>query len=104
MLPKEKKTNQRRKKLFLGAACLAVVFLGAVQIMVANRLATKGEMIGQYEVEADWLNKENQKMANEIVKLSSLNQIASRSGELAFKSEVTVIYLPRPVVVALKGE
>lgn len=104
MSQKDQKTGNQQGKLFLGAACLVIVFLGAVQVLVANRLATQGEVIKKYEVEAAWLGEENQKVANEIVKLSSLNQIASRSGDLAFESEVAVLYLPRPVVVALKKE
>lgn len=104
MPEKDKKAENGKGRFLFRAACLLVVVLAVVQIWAANRLATKGDLIGKYEVEAAWLREENQKMENEIVKLSSLSQIASRSGDLAFKQEVTMIYLPRPVIVAFKEE
>lgn len=81
-----------------------LVVLAVVQILLANRLATKGDLVRKYEVEAAWLKEENQKIENEIINLSSLSNIASRSGDLAFKQKMAVIYLPRPVMVAFKEE
>jgi len=98
---KEKKQikNHRGKVAFL--LLLAVIgVLAVVQILVANRLATQGDLIKKYETEAYWLDEENQKIENEIVKLSSLSHLASESARLAFKKETPVLYLPKPVVVA----
>lgn len=104
MSQKDKKEENGRGRFFFRAACFLVVVLAVIQIWAANRLATKGDVVRKYEIEASWLEKENQKMENEIIGLSSLSQIASRSGDLVFKQGVTMIYLPRPVIVAFKEE
>lgn len=104
MTQQDKRPENGRGKLLFWAGCLLVVLLAVVQIWVANRLATKGEVVRKYEVEAAWLREENQKRENEIVKLSSLGHIASRSGDLAFKEGTALIFLPRPIVVAFKED
>lgn len=93
---KKTKGNITFLLVFLIAGVLAVA-----QILVANRLATQGDLIEKYEIEARWLNEENQRMENQIIGLSSLSEIASRSGKLAFKKGIPVFYLPRPIVVAM---
>lgn len=98
-----KKKNLRGRIIFL-LVFLIVGVLAVAQILVANRLATQGDLIKQYEIEARWLNEENQRIENEIIRLSSLSHIASQSGKLAFKKETSVLYLPRPITVALKEE
>lgn len=102
MFQKDKKTENRPRGWFFQATCLMLVILAVVQILLANRLATEGDLVRKYEVETAWLKEENQKIENEIINLSSLSNIASRSGDLAFKQKMAVIYLPRPVVVAFK--
>lgn len=93
--------NPKGKITFL-LAFLVICVLAVVQILVANRLVAQGDLIKKCETEAYWLKEENQRMENEIIKLSSLTSIASRSAELAFKKETSVLYLPRPVTVALR--
>ena len=97
--------NKEKIKNFQGKVTFFLLFvivgvLAVVQILVANRLATQGDLIKKYETEAYWLDEENQKIENEIVKLSSLSHLASESARLAFKKETPVLYLPKPVVVA----
>jgi len=100
---KEKIKNPRGKVTFL-LVFLVICVLAIAQILVANRLATQGDLIRKYETEARWLSEENQKIENEIIKLSSLSHIASQSGKLAFTRNISVLYLPRPVVVAMGEE
>lgn len=97
----EEKKKVRGKIVFL-LVFLVVGVLAAAQILVANRLATQGDLIRKYETEAHWMNEKNQKVENEIIKLSSLSHIASRSAELAFIENISILYLPKPVVVAVK--
>lgn len=99
---KGNKTKNSRGKITFLLIFSVIGILAAAQILVANRLATKGNLVRQYKAEARWLSGENQKVENEIIKLSSLSHIASRSAKFAFKEDISVLYLPKPVIVALK--
>lgn len=77
-----------------------IVFLGLAQIIVANRLATQGELLRQYQIETERIIEESQRIENEIVKLSSLSHIASQSARLGLMKSPRVVYLPGSLPIA----
>lgn len=71
------------------------------QLLIANKLATDGEKVSEIEGLTQHLEDENIYLANQVVMLGSLNQIAERARDsgLVKVSRVEVI-TPIPVAYA----
>jgi hypothetical protein len=89
-------------RVVVGLIISAIILLGLAQVIVANRLATQGELIKQYEIETQEIVEGNRKVEKEIVKLSSLSCIASRSASLGMRRAFDTIYIPGSIPIAME--
>lgn len=106
-------TNYSRKKLrfslsnFIRPRSLLILFsaVGAIlllaQLLIANKLATDGEKVSKIEELTLLLEEEDVNLANQVVTLGSLNQIAKRAQELGLvKVNRVEVITPIPVAYA----
>lgn len=94
----DKVRSQIVVSLIVGVA----VLLGLAQIIVANRLATQGELLREHQIEVTKITGENQRLENEIVRVSSLSYIASQSARLGLMRTSNIVYLPEPLPIAME--
>jgi cell division protein FtsL len=100
--PKTVKLKKTNSKVFVSLITGAIILLGLAQIIVANRLVTQGELIKQYEIEAQEITGENRRIESEIVKLSSLSYIASQSACLGMARTFDVVYILGSIPIAME--
>lgn len=79
-----------------------VLILAIIQLVVAHRLATLGEVVHLCENKAVQLEQENLKMAEGISQVGSLSKISLRAEELGFVHANKVVHLTPQIPVALK--
>lgn len=71
----------------------ALIFLGLVQVMISNQLATAGEKLTQLDREIKALEEENGSLRKEIAVSSSLTTIAEKAEEDGFLKAESFLYL-----------
>lgn len=91
--------KQSRLHLVLIGVVLILAFL---QIVFANRLITTGEILQKLEQEAQILESENNKIANQIASQGSLQALKEKIDKLGFDKNPSVLHLSTESQVALK--
>lgn len=89
--PEEQKKGFSRRYIALSVICLFVLML--VEIWAGNNVVAYGEKFEKLSTLQKTLNLENQILENEIAEKESLNNIASRSGELGFSEPQSIQYI-----------
>lgn len=89
--PEEQKKGFSRRYIALSVVCLFVLML--VEIWAGNNVVAYGEKFEKLSTLQKTLNLENQILENEIAEKESLNNIASRSGELGFSEPQSIQYI-----------
>ena len=92
----------KRPRLIIVLILLLIVGLSVVQAVVANKISTTGIQLGEVQAEITSLKKDNAILHEKILALSSLNHIASVSGEMGFVPNTSHVYLSTPLPLALK--
>lgn len=89
--PAEPGKDYSKKYICLVVVCLIMLML--VKIWASNNVVTYGEKFEKLSTLKKTLNMENQILENEIAKRQSLNNIASKSGELGFSEPQSIQYI-----------
>lgn len=89
--PEEQKTGFSKKYIALSMVGLFVLML--VEVWAGNNVVAYGEKFEKLSTLQKTLNLENQILENEIAKKKSLNNIASKSGELGFSEPQSIQYI-----------
>jgi len=97
-----KKINMKKPALFIGILILLVVILSVVKIFVSNKIATSGEILGEYQQEIDSYKTENAILAERVYSISSLTNIASEASRLGFIEQGSDFVLNGQLPIAAK--
>lgn len=97
---KSDKRNLRPTKL-IWLIFVLIFFLFSAQLAVSHRLATAGETVKKFEVEADRLSEESTFLKEEIGRMGSLSRISSEAARLGLNRASQVLHLTPQVPVAL---
>lgn len=89
--PEEPKRGFSKRYIALSVVGLFVLVL--VEIWAGNNVVAYGEKLEKLSTLQKTLNLENQILENEIAEKESLNNIASRSGELGFSEPQSIQYI-----------
>lgn len=89
--PDQPKKGFSKKYIALSLICLFVLML--IEIWISNNVVTYGEKFEKLSSLQKTLSLENQILENEIALRQSLNNIASRSGELGFSEPQSIQYI-----------
>lgn len=95
-----RKPEKKQSKLPL-LLISVVLILAFLQIIFANRLTETGRVLQRLEEEAGKLEKENQKLANEIAAQGSLGELKDKVEKLGFVQNPSVLQLTQEKEVAL---
>lgn len=87
------------KLIWLIFALIFVLFFA--QLVVSHRLATAGETVKKFEVEAGRLSEENTLLKEEIGRMGSLSRISSEAARLGLSRASQVLHLTPQIPVAL---
>lgn len=89
--PEIEKKTYSKKYIVLVIICLFALML--VEIWVSNNAASFGEKFAKLSQLTKTLSLENQVLENEIAKIESLKNVASRSAELGFSQPESIQYI-----------
>lgn len=89
--PEEVKSRFPKKYLSMGIVFFLVLML--VGIWASNNVAEYGEKFAKLSALAKSLSLENQVLENEIAKMQSLNDVASKSAGLGFSEPESIQYI-----------
>lgn len=100
----QEKLDARNRRLRLATAfvSITVLLLGALQIVVSNRLANLGAKIEEENAKIDLLTAENRLLEEELRQKESLANISQKAKELGFVDAKSIYYLVPQVPVAMK--
>lgn len=101
MTAKKSQTPPRHfSKLSFGLLMLVLGLLVG-QIVLSNRLATKGKRLAQLDQEIDTLTVENKRLRTQQAEQVSLSELAQAAGKAGFVKQPPVVVLPQDQTVAL---
>lgn len=86
-------SKKRFSKKYLGPVVVCLFVLMLVEIWVSNNVVTYGEKFEKLSTIRKTLSLENQILENELAMFQSLNNIASKSGELGFSEPQSIQYI-----------
>ncbi len=92
----------KKPAIFITFLGLIVIFLTIVQVVVSNRLSTTGNNLWKLEEEVAYYEKQNAVLKEELLTVSSLNNIASTAGQLGFVEDKSQIFLSAPLPLAVR--
>jgi len=102
MTAKKSQTPSRRfSTLSFGLLMLALGLLVG-QIVLSNRLATKGKRLAQLDQEIETLTTENKRLRTQQAEQVSLSELAQAADEAGFVKHPPVVVLPQDQTVALR--
>jgi cell division protein FtsL len=74
----------KRARFIIPVLTLVIISLSVIHVIVANRLSTTGIDLYEMQAELTKYKKQNIILHEQVLKLSSLDTIASRAAELGF--------------------
>ncbi|MDP3988457.1 MAG: hypothetical protein Q8P80_04940 [Candidatus Levybacteria bacterium] len=92
----------KKPAIFITFLGLIVIFLTIVQVVVSNRLSTTGNNLWELEEKVAYYEKQNAVLKEELLTVSSLNNIASTAGQLGFVEDKSQIFLSAPLPLAVR--
>lgn len=94
--------KKEAKRLSLTPIIISLVlFLVFVQLVIAHRLATRGEQLRQLEIKARQLEEENSILVKEINQAGSLSRITQEAKNSGFVRANQILHLTPQIPVAL---
>lgn len=81
---------------------LFIVILTVVHVVISNKLATTGFVLGKYQKEIKEYKNQNSVLTEKLLIASSLSKIASSAAELGFVERKLPIFLSGPLPLAVK--
>lgn len=96
------KEKKQTKPKILILIIFLVATLSLIQFILSHRLSTLGERYRFLEEKAKNLEEDNRILSEEISKIASLRNIASRAEELGLVKTTAVLHLTPQIPVALK--
>jgi cell division protein FtsL len=88
--------------LFIALIIAIIVGLSIVQVTVSNSLSTTGIELAKIEDQIDAYKKENAKLSEELLTVSSFDTIASKAAAMGFVEEKKHLVLTSPLPIAAK--
>lgn len=88
--PEEKRKFSKKYVAFIG---FGLIFLIVLEIWVQNNLVLYGERFEKMSKLERMLKMENQILENEVAKIGSLQNLASKSAELGFLKPEKIQYI-----------
>ena len=79
-----------------------LVFLGTINLVNTNILATEGAIVSQVELSTLNLEKENQDLSIKISELSRLSDLEGHAFTVGFKRSENVVFAPKTNAFALR--
>lgn len=89
--PEEQKSKLPKRYITLGIVFFLILMV--VEVWASNNVAEYGEKFEKLSVLAKTLSLENQVLENEIAKMQSLNDVASKSAALGFSEPESIQYI-----------
>lgn len=89
--PVDTKNKFPKKYLTLGTVFFLALMI--IEIWASNNVVFYGEKFEKLSVLAKSLSLENQVLENEIAKMQSLNDVASKSADLGFSEPESIQYI-----------
>lgn len=84
---------------------IILIFIAAVaQVVILNRDSTAGENLVKIGSEIDQVDKENQRLSQQIASASALITISQKAKELGFVSSNKIVSLASPPKLAFSNE
>lgn len=92
--------QKNKKNFLLFSLGLTVLFLALVQIFASHCLSTAGKTVGELELQAEKISRQNFILAEEIDALGSLSAVRLRAEALGFRATENLVYLTSPAPLA----
>ena len=86
--------------LFITLIIFIIVGLSIVQVTVSNSLTTTGIELGKIEEAITTYRKENIKLNEKVLTMSSYDMIASKAADMGFVEEKSHIVITAPLPIA----
>ncbi|HUV42385.1 MAG TPA: hypothetical protein VMY36_00545 [Patescibacteria group bacterium] len=80
---------------------ILVIALALGQLLLTHRLATDGEMVKEFELNAARLEDKNEILRQEITQLGSLREVAQKAEKLGFVHNSHLLHLTPELPVAM---
>jgi cell division protein FtsL len=88
--------------IILFIAIFTVLSLSIVRVFVSNSMSTQGIALDNIEKELSHYKTQNAVLREELLHLTSLDNIASKASHLGFVGSKTSISLNKPLPLAIK--
>lgn len=93
----------KKPSLIIISLLAIIITLSLVKAILYNRLSTSGVFVGEAEEEIGFYKTQNALLAEELLKYSSLTNIAEKASELGFtKEESSLMVLKTSRSLAVK--
>jgi cell division protein FtsL len=88
--------------LFIALIITIIVGLSIVQVSVSNSLSTTGIELAKFEEQISAYKKENEQLSEQLLTVSSFDNIASKAADMGFVEEKKHIVYTNPLPIAAK--
>lgn len=92
----------KKPVLLLASFLTIVIILAVVQVIVSNSLSTRGAGVDSLEQELTFYKKKNALLKEKLLKISSLNYVASSAAKIGFVEEKSRIFVSSSLPIAVK--